>query len=109
MTENAVAILWYMLMAAAVFGFMVGRTCGEQVLPPQTCRRTSRGSSRSSWISLAQQASPNCDRQFKELRGVLERPAHKSTIVAVSKALQKTRPLKPLKINSRISHRSGPF
>ena len=33
MTENTVAIQWYMLMAAA-FGFMIGWTCGEQV-----CRR----------------------------------------------------------------------
>jgi hypothetical protein len=84
MTENAVAILWYMLMAAA-FGFMVGRTCGEQV-----CRRKhaeERVEELTEQLDLARSASPNCDRQFKELRGVLN-DAHKH-IVAVSKALQK--------------------
>ena len=38
MTENTVAILLYMLMAAA-FGFLVGWTCGEQV----TCRQYAGG------------------------------------------------------------------
>jgi hypothetical protein len=84
MTENTVAILLYMLMATA-FGFMVGWTCGEQV-----CRRQyaeDRVEEFTEQLDLVRSASPVSDRQFKELRGVLN-DAHKH-IVAVSKALQK--------------------
>ena len=81
MTENTVAILLYMLMAAA-FGFMVGWTCGEQV-----CRQHAeeRVDELTEELDLVRSAPPGC--RFKELRGVLN-DAHKH-IVAVSKALQK--------------------
>jgi hypothetical protein len=64
---------------------MVRWTCGEQV-----CRRQhaeERVDELTEQLDLVRSASPVSDRQFKELRGVLN-DAHKH-IVAVSKALQK--------------------
>ena len=84
MTENTVAILLWMLMAAA-FAFMIGWTCGEQVC---RCRHAEeRVDQLTEELDLIRSAPPVCDRQFKELRGVLN-DAHQH-IVAVSKALQK--------------------
>ena len=85
MTENTVAMMLYMLMAAA-FGFMVGWTCGEQV-----CRRQhaeERVEELTEQLDDIRSAYPKFDRQFKELRSVLN-DTHKH-ILAVSKALQKT-------------------
>jgi hypothetical protein len=80
MTQNTVWILTYILFAAA-FAFMIGWVCGQQV-----CRRKNAEQQLSNNLPLACSGTKAQQRQFKELRSVLN-DAHKH-IVAVSKALK---------------------
>jgi hypothetical protein len=83
MKENTVWILTYMLLAAA-FAYMIGWVCGELVCRCKNAEK--KVAELYKQLENTCPGTPEQQRQFKELRSVLN-DVHKH-IVAVSKALK---------------------